>query len=225
MSWLSTRTMELPLTETSKARVEQSSGENEEFIFRLMKVRWFSIQCMYCSQRACSKFLLWVLFTGVSYFSGSLASCNIIYFLICLVVLSYPLDSVSVQSLSRVRLFVTPWTAAGQAALSITKSRSLLKLMSIALVIPSNHFILCCLLLLLPSIFTCIRVFSKELVLHIRWPNIGVSASASVLPMNIQAWFPLGWTVWISLQSKGLSRVFSNTTVQKHQFFGSQLSL
>ena len=69
------------------------------------------------------------------------------------------------------------------------------------------------------------RVFSNESVLHIRWPSIGVSASASVLPMNIQDWFHLGWTGWISLQSQGLSRVFSNTKVQKHQFFGAQLSL
>ena len=79
-------------------------------------------------------------------------------------------------------------------------------------------------LLLLP-IFPSIRVFSKESVLHIRWPTIGVSASASVLPKNIQDWFPLWLTALISLKSKGFSRVFSNTTVQKHQFFGAQLSL
>ena len=89
-----------------------------------------------------------------------------------------------------------------------------------------NHLILCHPRLLLPSIFPSIRVFSNDLVLHIRWPKVlGVSASASVLTMNIQDWFPLGLTGWISLQSKGLSRVFSNTTVQKHQFFGTQLSL
>ena len=70
-----------------------------------------------------------------------------------------------------------------------------------------------------------IRVFSNELVLHIRSKSIGASASASVLPMNIQDWFPVGLTGWILLQSKGLSRVFSNTTVQKHQFFGTQPSL
>ena len=69
-----------------------------------------------------------------------------------------------------------------------------------------------------------IRVFSNESTLHMRWPKLGVSASASVLPMNTQDWSPLGWTGWISLQSKGLSRVFFNTTVQKHQFFGTQLS-
>ena len=97
----------------------------------------------------------------------------------------------SVQSLSRVQLSVTPWTAACQASLSITNSWSLLKLKSTESVIPSNHLILWRpLLLLLPSIFPSIRVFSKESVLCIRWPNIGVSASASVLPMNIQDWFP-----------------------------------
>ena len=130
----------------------------------------------------------------------------------------------SVQLLSCVQLFTTPWTAARQASLSITNSRSLLKLMSIASVMPSNHLILCYILLLLPSIFPCLRVFSNESVLCIRWPIIEVSASTSVL-MNIQDWFPLGRTDWISLKSKGLSRVFSNTTIQKHQLFGAQLSL
>ena len=240
----------------------------------------------------------------------------------------------SVQSLSRVWLFVTPWTTACQASLSITNSQSSPKPMSIESVMPSSHLILCCPLLLLPSIPPSIRVFSNESALCIRWPtywsfsfsispsnehpglisfrmnwlghwsekvkwshsvvsdslqpqglqhtslpcpspipqacsnssplswwchptvsssvvpfssclqsfpasrsfsmswsfasgghSTGVSASASVLPMNIQDWFPLGWTGWISLQSKGLSRVFSNTTVQKHQFFSTQLSL
>ena len=88
-----------------------------------------------------------------------------------------------------------------------------------------HHLILCHPLLLL-SIFPSIRVFSNESVLHIRWPKYwSFSFSISVLPMNIQSWFPLGWTGWISLQSKGLSRVFSNTTVEKHRFFGTQLSL
>ena len=90
---------------------------------------------------------------------------------------------------------------------------------------PSNHLFLCRPLLLLPSIFPSNRVFSNEAVFHIRWPKSKFSASASVLPMNIQDWFPLGWTGWITLLSKGLSRIFSNTTVQKHQFFGAQLSL
>ena len=101
MSWISTKTMELPSTETSKARVEQSRGENEEFIFGLMKVWWFSIQCMHRCLRAGSKFLLWVLFTEVGYFSGSLASCNIIYFFICLAVLSgFSISSVAQSCLS-----------------------------------------------------------------------------------------------------------------------------
>ena len=130
----------------------------------------------------------------------------------------------SVESLSRVRLFATPWIAALQASLSITNSRSLLKLMSVELVMPSNHLIICRPLLLPPPIPPNIRVFSNESTLRVRWPKYGVSASASVLPMNIQEWF-LGWTGWISLQSKGLSRVFSNTTVQKYHFFCVQLSL
>ena len=95
--------------------------------------------------------------------------------------------SVKVQSLSRVRLFVTPWTAAHQASLSITNSQSLLKLMPIKSVMPSNHLILCHPLLLLPSIFPNIRVFSNKSVLHIRWPKYrSFSALASVLSMNIQ---------------------------------------
>ena len=130
----------------------------------------------------------------------------------------------SVQWLSHVWLFVTPWNAACQASLSITTSQSLLRLMSIKLVMPSNHLILCRPLLLLPLIFPSIRVFSNESVLRSGGQSIGVSASSSVLPINIQDWSPLGWTGWISLQSKGCSRVFSNTTVQKHQFFSSQFS-
>ena len=134
----------------------------------------------------------------------------------------------SVQSLSRVQFFATPWTAARQASLSITNSQSLLKLMSIKSVTPSTHLI-CCPLLLPPSIFPSIRVFSnqywKSQFFASGGQSIGISASASVLPMNIQDWFPLGWTGRNSMQSKGLSRVFSNTTVQKHQFFGAQLSL
>ena len=121
-------------------------------------------------------------------------------------------------------IFVTPWTAARQASLSITNSRSPPKLMSIEMMMPSSHLILCPLLLLLPPIPPSIRVFSNESTLRMRWPKFGVSASASVLPMNTQDWSPLGWTGWISLQSKGLSRVFANTTLQKHQFFGAQTS-
>ena len=116
----------------------------------------------------------------------------------------------------------TPWTAVLQASLSITNSRSLLKLMSIESVMPSNHFILCHPLLLPPSIFPSIRVFSNESALGITWPK---DWRFSILPVNSQDLFPLGLIIWISLQSKGLSRVFSNTTGQKHQFFSTQLSL
>ena len=104
----------------------------------------------------------------------------------------------------RVWLFVTSWTAACQAFLSITNSWSLLKLMFIELVMPSSHLIFCHDLLLLPSVFPSIRVFSSESVLTSDGQNIGISASTSVLPMNIQDWFPLGWTGWVPLQSKSL---------------------
>ena len=127
-------------------------------------------------------------------------------------------------SLSHVRLFAAPWTVACQASLSFTISQSLLKLMSIESVMPSNCLILCYLLLLLPTIFPSIRVFSSDLALHIRWPKYA-SVSAADPPMNIQDLFPLELTGLISLQAKGLSRVFSNTTVQKHQFLSIQLSL
>ena len=143
---------------------------------------------------------------------------------LCTVILSPSVQFSSVQSLSRVRLFATPWIAARQASLSIINAQSLLKLMSIESVMPSSHLILCRPLLLLPPIPPSIRVFSSESTLHMRGQSIGVSASASVLPKSTQDWSPLGWTGWISLQSKGLSRVFSNTTLQNHQFFGTQLS-
>ena len=131
----------------------------------------------------------------------------------------------SVQSLSHVQLFVKPWTATRQASLFITNSHSLLKCMSIESVMPSNHLILCGPLLFLPLIFPSIRTFPMSQLFASGGQSIGISASKSVLPMNTQDRSPLGWTGWISLQSKGLSRVLSNTTVQKHQFFGSQLSL
>ena len=108
-----------------------------------------------------------------------------------------------------------PWTVARQASLSNTNSWSLLKLMSTKSVMPSNHLLLCCPLLFLPSIFPSIRVFSKESVLCIRWPKYGSFSFSISRPMNIQDWFPLEFTDLISLHSKGLSRVF-NTTVQKH---------
>ena len=129
----------------------------------------------------------------------------------------------SVQSLSCVWLFVTPRRAAHQASLCITNSHSLLKLKSIELVMPSNHLILCC-PLLPPSIFPSIRVISSESALCIRWPKYW-SFSLNISPSNKHpGLISLGWAGWISLQSKGLSRVFSNTTVQKHPFFGAQPS-
>ena len=137
---------------------------------------------------------------------------------------SVSVHSVSVHSLSRVRLFATPWTAAHQASLSRTNARSLPKLMSIELVMPSNHLILCHPLLLPPAIFPNITVLSNKSVLNILHEVLGLQWILK-LSMNIQDWSLLGWTGWISLQSKGLSRVFSNTTVQKHQFLTAQLSL
>ena len=135
-----------------------------------------------------------------------------------------PLALFSSVTQSRLTL-CDPWTAACQASLSITNSQSLFKLMSIGSVMPSNRLILCRPLLLLPSIFPSIKVFSNESVLCVRWPKYWISASASVLPVNIQGWFPLGWTGLISLLSKELSRVFSSTTVLKHRFFSIQPSL
>ena len=129
----------------------------------------------------------------------------------------------SVQSLSHIRPFAIPWTAAHQASLSVTNSQSLLKLMSIELVMPSNHLILCSPLLLLLSIFTSIRVFSNELTHCIRWPkywsfNISSSNEYSV-------WFPSGLTGLISLQSKELSGVFSNTKKINPEYFLEGLML
>ena len=131
----------------------------------------------------------------------------------------------SVQSLSRVWLFVTLWTAACQASLPITNSQNLLKLMSIASVMLCNDHMLCRPLLLCLQSLPASGSFLMSQFFTSGGQSIGVSASASILPVNIQDWFPLGWTGWISLQSKGFSRVFSNTTVQKHQFFRAQLYL
>ena len=130
----------------------------------------------------------------------------------------------SVELLSRVRLFATPWIAARQASLFITNSQSSLKLTSMESVMPSSHLILCHPLLLLLPIPPSIRVFSNESTFCMRWSKYW-SFSFSVIPSKEHPnWSPLELTGWISLQSKGLSRVYSNTTVQKHQFFDSQLS-
>ena len=129
----------------------------------------------------------------------------------------------SVQLLSHVRLFATPWIAARQASLSITNSWSSLKLTSIESVMPSRHPILCC-PLSCPQSLPASEFFPMSQLFPWGGQSTGVSALASFLPKNTQDWSPLEWTGWISLQTKGLSRVFSNTTVQKHQFFGTQLS-
>ena len=146
--------------------------------------------------------------------------------------------SLSVQLLSRVRLFATPWIAACQASLSITNSRSSPKLMCIdewyhpAIIHPPSDATRWC----HPAMSSSVVPFSScpqslpasgsfPISQLFTWGSpSGVSASASVLSMNTQDWSPLEWTGWISLQSKGLSGVFSNTTVQKHQYFGAQLS-
>ena len=131
-------------------------------------------------------------------------------------------EKVVVHLLGHVQLFVTPWTAAHQASLFFTISLSLHELMSIESMMLSKHLILCC------PFSSCLPSFPASGSFLMSWlftsggQSIGVSASASVLPMNIQGWFPLGWTGLISLQSKGLSRVFSSTTVWRHLFFGTQ---
>ena len=135
------------------------------------------------------------------------------------------LKFIVVQLLSHIWLFATPWTAALQASLSFTVSRSLLKFMSIESVMLPNHLILCCPLLLLPSFFPSIGDFPMRQLFASGGQSIGAKASASVLPMNIQVWFPLGLTGLFSLKSKGLWRVFSSTTIWRHLFFSAQLSL
>ena len=135
----------------------------------------------------------------------------------------------SVQKLSRVWLFAIPWITARKASLSITISQSSLKLTSIKSVMPFSHLILCGPLFLLPPTLPSIRVFSNESTLCMTWQKYWSFStfqywSSSFLPKNTQNWSPLEWTSWISLKSKGLSRVFSNTTVQKNQFFSAQLS-
>ena len=136
-----------------------------------------------------------------------------LYKLICTVIV--------VQSLNPVWLIGIPWTAARQASLSFTIS-CFAQTHVLWAGIPSNHLILCC-LFSCPQSFPASVTFPVCLLFASGGRSIGASALASDLPMNIQSWFPLEWTGWISLQSKGLSRVFSNTTVQKHHFFGSNM--
>ena len=131
-----------------------------------------------------------------------------------LILLKFLIKQTSIQSLTCVQLFVNPWTAIRQASLSIINSWSLLKLMSIELVMPHNHLILCRPLLLLPLIFPSIRISSSESVISITWPKYWCF-SFSISPSDEYSG-PLGWTGWISFQSKGLSIVFYNPAVQKH---------
>ena len=135
----------------------------------------------------------------------------------------------SVQSLSHVWLFATPWTAARQASLSITNSRNLLKLMSIESVIPSNHLILCCPLLLLPSIFPRIRVFSYESVLRIRWPKYW-SFIFSISPSNEHSIHPFKGWIWSpcsprNSQESSQHHSSKASVLQPSAFFIVQLSL
>ena len=130
----------------------------------------------------------------------------------------------SVQLLSRVWIFVTPWITARQASLSITNSQRSLKLMCIESVMPSSHLILCRPFSSCPHSLPASESFPISQLFASDGQSIGVSPLASVLPKYTQGWSLLEWTGWISLQSKGLSRVFSSTTVQKHQFFGTKLS-
>ena len=135
---------------------------------------------------------------------------------------------VLVQSLSCVRLFLSPWTTTQQAHLSFTKSQILHKFMSLESLMLSNHLILCWSILLWPLIFPSIRDFSTESALHVRWPKYW-SFSFSISHSNEQSGlisFRIDWFDFLaSLESKGLSRVFFSTTIQKHQYFGSQPSL
>ena len=131
---------------------------------------------------------------------------------------------VVLQLLSCVWLFETPWTAACQTPLSSTISQSLIRFMSIEPVMPSSHLILCHSLFLCPQSLPALESFPMSQLFSWGGQSIGVSTLVSVLPMNTQDWSPVEWNGWISLKSKGLSRGFSNTTVQMHQFFGAHLS-
>ena len=177
--------------------VPSSKGQKVDYwvIYVMMIISWFEASQIQLHK----ELILWLLTTYLE-----LTMCQMLL----------KVHSVhSVQLLSHAWLPVTSWTAACQASLSITNSRSPPKPMYPVDDAIQPSYPLSRPLLLLPSIFPSIRVFSHESVLHNRWPSIGVSALASVLPKNTQGWSPLGWTGWISLQSKGLSRVFYNTTV------------
>ena len=171
------------------------------------------------------KWSLWTSSLGLCFFFTKIMT---LHEATCLVFSCFKLAILimsSVQLLSPVWLFATPWTAAHQASLSITNSWSSPKLMSIESVMPSNHLVLCRPLRLSPSIFPSIRVLSNEAALHIRSPKYW-SFSFNISPSNEHSGL-ISFRIdgLISLYSKGLSRVFSNTRVQNNQFFGTQLSL
>ena len=151
-----------------------------------------------------------------------LSLSSFLIFILCLILI---FKNSSVQLLSCVWLFVTPWTVTHQASLSITNSRSLLRLMAIESVMPSNHLSSVVPISSCPHSFPASGSFLVSQFFPSGGQSIGVSASESALSMNTQDWFPLGLTGLISLKFKGLSRAFSNTAVQKHQFFCTQLSL
>ena len=174
---------------------------------------------MLLSHFTCQPSTWWIIiFVNIIITTTAAKQQNNIYWQLLCVQLS------SVQSFSSVRLFPTPWIAARQASLSITNSWSLLKLMSIESVMPSSHLILCRPLSSHPQSLPASGSFPMSQLFAWGGQSTGVSALASFLPKKSQGWSPSEWTGWISLQSKGLSRVFSNTTLQKHQFFGAQPS-
>ena len=147
---------------------------------------------------------------------------NSVFVCVCV---SVRLKCSSAHSFSSVCLFATPWTAACQASLSIANSQSLLKLMSIESVMTSNHIILCCPFLLLPSVFLSIRIFSNKSALHFRWPEYWNFIFSIRFSSEHSGLISFRIVSLISLQSNGLSGVFSSTAVQRHQFFSVQLSL
>ena len=157
-----------------------------------------------------------------------LIHCSLVLYFLCLIksyILWYLFMQVQFRSVSHYVMsdFVTPWIAERQASLSITSSWSSLRLTSIESVMPSSHLILCRPFLLLPQSLPASESFPLSQLFT--WgAKVLEFQLASVLPVKTQNWSPLIWTGWISLQSKGLSRVFSNTTVQKHQFFDAQPS-
>ena len=167
----------------------------------------------------------WLTISSLGFFPSSLYTAQWSFYAIKLIIFAP-----SVQLLSRVRLFVTPWTATGQASLSITNSQRLLKLMSIEAMMPSNHFILCHPLLLPPSIFPSIRVFSDESVLHIRWPKYW-SFNFSISPSNEYSGlisFKMDWLDLLAVQGtlKSLLQHHSSkaSILQHSAFFIVQLS-